>query len=580
MRLRIQRLSCEPPVFDPIEFTDGVNLILGERVEDQEQGRKTNGVGKSLCIEFLHFALLRDYERTRVSRIPEAILPKDFRVVLDLSVNNHEVTIIRSLAAHRRPTMIVDGIRTEFDRLEDAVIYLETLLFEGHPLAGTTTLRQLIALLMRQEESGFQDILQPFPAKKNIPPELRPHFFLMGIDAAALEELEKVIAELDRQKRLLADIRKQLLDGGANKIEDIPMLLNAEGEASRRIEKALKVLQADPAFEAVEKDLVEIERELKAVRANRKELSYRINQIEAIPLPEQISHDDLRLVYERIREGLGDLVQKSFDQAKDFQQTIEGFQRRLQREEMNRLIAERSRLQITIDSLSRRHGELTSQVDRDGALKELEVGLEVASKRAENYYQRHERYEAYVRTDSAVTNLQGQRASALSNLQSEIQSAEEMKRSLDRTIVGLHQKIMLNSQAALQFTYAKSNTALRPVSIELRTQDDGSKSVNMSKVFIYDFALLLDPVTSFNHPGFLVHDNILEVDQDTTERCLNFLAEIQQDRATEFQYILTLNRDKISSEETRKNLELDIDEAKRASFTKQEQFLKRRYQET
>ena len=58
-RIRINKLSSENNIFDEIIFHDGVNLILGEKYDDSiSQGRKTNGVGKSMSIEFLGFGLI------------------------------------------------------------------------------------------------------------------------------------------------------------------------------------------------------------------------------------------------------------------------------------------------------------------------------------------------------------------------------------------------------------------------------------------------------------------------------------------------------------------------------------------
>ena len=48
----IERLYTEPATIDPIVFTAGVNVILGE---SDVTSSKNNGVGKSLCIEFLNF---------------------------------------------------------------------------------------------------------------------------------------------------------------------------------------------------------------------------------------------------------------------------------------------------------------------------------------------------------------------------------------------------------------------------------------------------------------------------------------------------------------------------------------------
>ena len=75
-----------------------------------------------------------------------------------------------------------------------------------------------------------------------------------------------------------------------------------------------------------------------------------------------------------------------------------------------------------------------------------------------------------------------------------------------------------------------------------------------------------------------MHDNIFDVDQDTLVQCLNYVYK-QEEQFQDFQYILTLNRDKIENEERRKLIKMDIDEHQVAIFTKERKFLKRNYQE-
>ena len=66
----LKRLYSEPEVFNPIQFESGLNLILGEKNETSE---KTNGVGKSLSIEFINFCLLKQFSHSRLSKVPETI---------------------------------------------------------------------------------------------------------------------------------------------------------------------------------------------------------------------------------------------------------------------------------------------------------------------------------------------------------------------------------------------------------------------------------------------------------------------------------------------------------------------------
>ena len=54
--MKLRKLYSEPPIFDPITFYDGLNIILGDKNNTKD---KTNGVGKSLAIDFINFCLLK-----------------------------------------------------------------------------------------------------------------------------------------------------------------------------------------------------------------------------------------------------------------------------------------------------------------------------------------------------------------------------------------------------------------------------------------------------------------------------------------------------------------------------------------
>ena len=161
--LRLHKLSSDPECFTPIVFQSGVNLILGERSDKVDsQGRKVNGVGKSISIELLHFALCRQHEKTRVSKIPSGVLPDELVVVLDLTIEETRLQIRRSIANPTQPTIIAaDGSETVFENLGDASRYLGALLFENQEHSGQVSFRQVLSLLMRDEQSGFKDYLSP-----------------------------------------------------------------------------------------------------------------------------------------------------------------------------------------------------------------------------------------------------------------------------------------------------------------------------------------------------------------------------------------------------------------------------------
>ena len=102
-RIRLNRLYSESNIFEEISFHDGVNIILGEKYDDSSvKGRKTNGVGKSMSIEFLDFGFLNDYEKSRIAKIPKEVFPLEENVILDLDIGDEAITIKRN-RHHRFP---------------------------------------------------------------------------------------------------------------------------------------------------------------------------------------------------------------------------------------------------------------------------------------------------------------------------------------------------------------------------------------------------------------------------------------------------------------------------------------------
>ena len=160
----------------------------------------------------------------------------------------------------------------------------------------------------------------------------------------------------------------------------------------------------------------------------------------------------------------------------------------------------------------------------------------------------------------------------------EIEKNGEIIHSFINTILEIHESIMGNKECSFDIQTIDNARSKTPVVLNLRIYDDGSHSVDRTKVFIYDMALLFNQYTRQRHPLFLVHDNIFDVDQDTLVQCLNYVYK-QEEQFQDFQYILTLNRDKIENEERRKWIKMDIDEHQVAIFTKERKFLKRNYQE-
>lgn len=582
MSLRLKKLSSTPEAFDPIVFTEGVNLVLGERVErgSGPQKNKVNGVGKSVFVDFLHFALCRGYQDTRVSRIPPGTLPPDLVVVLDLEIHGSPYQIRRAIANPGQVTVIdeKEASSRTFPNIDEANHFLGDLLFIGQPLAGQTSFRQLLSLMMRDEASGFRDYLNPMSPDKRAVPPLEPHLYLLGIDHHVIQRYTMLKKEWKAITLSISQLEKILTENKRVKMADLPAKLNEERERVTAIEEALAHLKTDPAFKAVEGRLLEIEAELLKLRAERKQLAWQIEQIRIVPHGERVDTTDIKIVYDRIQTGLGELVKKSLEQAMAFKMEIERFQQSLVREELEHLEARHREVQKRIGELAESHRQLTQSLDNREVLSELRNGLTAASERSESYRMLASQFQMYERQKSEKADLKLQLETQLAEVRSLMEAHQTIGKAMEARIIELHKRIMSSSQASFQFTTTDNTRGDRPFGIDVRIKADRSKSVDEAKVFIYDFALLSSFETRERHPGFLLHDNILEVDNDTLIQSLNFLGELEKS-GVNFQYILTLNRDKIEPSEIANQITLDIPNHTVARFSKETPFLRTNYQE-
>lgn len=150
--IKINRLYSEPEIFTPISFDFGVNIIMGEK---SEKTNKKIGVGKSVCIEFINFCLLKRISDSRLNRIPKKNAEIiDSQIKLDFDFNNRKVIISRSISKPEQVSIQIDSEHIHFDKLDDASEYLSNLYFEKYP-ANTKRL-------------SFRNLLQPIIRQMNV----------------------------------------------------------------------------------------------------------------------------------------------------------------------------------------------------------------------------------------------------------------------------------------------------------------------------------------------------------------------------------------------------------------------------
>ena len=578
-RIRLNRLYSESNIFEEISFHDGVNIILGEKYDDSSvKGRKTNGVGKSMSIEFLDFGFLNDYEKSRIAKIPKEVFPLEENVILDLDIGDEAITIKRNRKQADQPVIIREGRTVSFDKLQDAREYLTGLIFPKLNGKKVPSFRNLFSILMRDERSEFTDIIKCHDLTKKIPDDLSAHLFLLGFSLEAYKNTLETIKEIEAVNTVIAKDKKEVTQEGKKKISDVKAELNALEDELQKLEDAIESFKTNETFDSMEADLIELEDLLDQLRKRQKALRYDYEKIRKMPKPEQIDDREIELVYNQFKSELGNAVVKSLNEVVGFKNKIEEFQRTLVNQKAKELESQLKSIAEQIRVLDDEYSEKLKVIDKKGVLKNLKVSLKIYEAKKDSISHTKFLFDQYEKNEKKKRMLNLQKTQQLMEIDSEIEQNKEIMDDFIDTILEIHESIMGNKECSFSLQTVDKARKKTPVELTLRIYDDGSHSVDRTKVFIYDMALLFNQYTRDRHPLFLVHDNIFDVDQDTLVQCLNYIYK-QEEQYQDFQYILTLNRDKIENEEQRKLIQMDIDEHQVAVFTKEKKFLGRNYQE-
>ncbi|MAW82435.1 MAG: hypothetical protein CMI63_19540 [Parvularcula sp.] len=567
--LQIRKLYSTPELFAPVTFLPGVNLILGET---SESSKKTNGVGKSIAIEFLNFALLNNYADSRVKKVPESVFPLKAYACVDLVINGNEVTIQRSREFEKRPTIIIEGKSLAFSKLDDARQYIENLLFR-HEENERPSFRSMLSILMRDERSEFKSIVNGLNTSVHAPDDYTPHLYLLGIDVRIYKRIKNIQSELKRLQDKIREFKKSVVLLRNKKLEDARADLNELDAEVAVIQNDLESLENFNSNEELQQDVQRLD---SRIAEKRREAAILLDSIARLKPVERerldISHEELSEYYNDLKAGLGDLVSKDLDELYAFKQKVYNFQNDVLKRRRAALESDLEDIREELKSLDKEYEQKLRTLDQKGALRTLKQTIASFQEKSDELADLRSFIVGHDKALSDKREKTVEKDTQVLHLQSDIDQLEGNRASFEETILSIHNFVMGNRQAS--FTI-KTVDAAQVVEILLRIDSDGSHSVDREKTFIYDFALLINDVTKQRHLGFLVHDNIFDVDTDTLKRSLKFI--LNQSTQLGAQYILTLNSDRVSSDAP--DLLEALDKCVRARYTKSSRFLGCKYQE-
>lgn len=573
-RVKLKKLYSIPSVFKEITFMDGLNIILGEKSEDVgNKNKKTNGVGKSVCIDFINFGLLKSYDETRLSKISPSDLDTNTIICLDLEIGLDSITIKRKISSNEMVTFVVNGETYEFAKIKDAINYIETKIFKKKN--NDISYRSLISSVTREEKTNFDSILRYY-SNSRIPNDPTPLLYMLNIDIENVNKLNQIKKKYDKKVEIKNESKKSLIASTGMNISEIKAELNEKENNIKNSTKIIEMLKSNDLYKSLENEVISLEKDLKSLCEDRMIIKSQIKQIESLPAPEKINEKDLKEVYNYYKNGLGDYIIKSLEQVNEFKSIVEKYQETLLTEKIKSLKKELNNCEENIRNIDKKYGEKIKLLNQnEESFGYLESGLTAYNKEKEEYESKRAIYNVYNQSVIEIENIKADYAKISTDLLNNVNDMNQMIESLEKTLSDFHYYVMGDRFCSLNITTDTKITTKNIVNAEVRITDDGSFSVDRIKVFLYDISLMFNEYTRKNHPKFLIHDNIFHFDNDSTEKCLELLIN-QEEKFSDFQYIVTLNIDDFENLKIRNKLSND---KVVTTLTKSNKFLGKDYKE-
>ena len=535
----LESLYTEPPTINPIHFHPGVNIILGE---GDTTSAKNNGVGKSLCIEFINFGLLKRRHESRINKVPETAFDKYTFICVQFLLNGDRYIIKRSLHESENPRIIHSGGETIFSKLDDAITFLTEKMFFGFYRAPLS-FREIIGLLIRDERSEFKSIVSSFDTKLRVPDNYAPHLNFLNVDVEAYRSVRSVIKEIDAITDEEKRIRDNVTSLRQKKFKEARLDLNKLAADVAVIQNDVDNLENSSTYNMISNEFREIESELSRLRLRRRILDRRINNLLPSSLEPSIDTAAILNFFNLLKENLGSIVARDLSEIISFKEKILHFQNHILSENSQVLDDELRKIDSLLSQNDTRYSKLLSALDQQGALRALRQTYAAYQIKLDELGQLKGFFNRYDQLAFDKQNKRAEREAEIAKLQASIQAARDWITHFEKTIRDIHQYIQGNRSASFEVAISPGKQV---VDLVMRINDDGGHSLEREKVFIYDISLLLNEFTRSRHPGLLIHDNIFDVDDDTLKQNLSFLL-TKANFGPNQQYILTLNIDRLEN---------------------------------
>jgi uncharacterized protein YydD (DUF2326 family) len=548
----IHSLSANQSSFHSVNFTAGLNVVLGERSIDSTGKDTRNGIGKSTLIDIINFCLGGRATKGKGLIIDEL---KDWAFTLEITIKGNRVRVTRSISEHG--LIIVEGSAQGWPYKPEKCNQTSRQFFKidrWRKLLGQTffgiprsdaesdyspSFRSLVSYFVRRGPDAYTSPFRHFSHQKTWDSQLHIAY-LLGLNWEYASRWQTLKDKEVGVKALEKAIKSGALEGAigtAGELETHRIQLERE---LYEVEQAVEDFNVHPQYESIQEEANQLTAEMHELANKNIEDKRRLTRYEE-SIRQENPPDALSLesLYKESGLVFPAAVIKTLHEAREFHEKIVSNRRDFLKSELRRIRADLDDRDARIKELSGERSELLKILRSHGALQELAV----LQQKSADLSGTLNRVKNHLRE---IKNLKATKREVKTSKEHLLQIAEqdhEERRELWSEAVRLFNE---NSQALYKtpgnLVIDLDETGYR-YSVDI--ERSGSEGIEKMKVFCFDLAMLELQMKRGKEVDFLIHDTLMFDSVDARQRALALEHAQKITNKLGGQYICTMNSDMV-----------------------------------
>lgn len=560
MKIRLVKLYSENDRFREIAFKTGINLICGQKSFDEAgntTSKKQNGVGKTLSIELINFCLFKNKD-SKVSRISNKFLPRNDFVYLHIKADDEDIIIGRNKAGEVR---IKTGVNGEFKKFSfnEGKKYLENrLTFNNQPI----TLRDYFSFFIKESGYTYENFAELYP-NVTYSDLLKIHFYLFNLPTKVLATIKTSYSTHQYAKKKISGVKKELKLKGVE-IDKLQAKKNALEAQVENLEDNFDYSKILNSLQSRSEEVNILEHELEELILTKKGIEYELEELTSFASDFEedlyIDDKDLALVFNKYKQGLGELITKDFESVKKFRNQLGEYRSELIEEKVKNLSKSLEETEAKIatrkQNVDKFYADI-SQTNKNHIVKSFRVYKDEVDEfqKYESLLGQHEQGEYEVNV--AETSF----AIAVGELSHAIEDNKEIKQSFQKTFLKIHHYVTSSVEASFDFAANAKFSPNRKTSFfkfNVTSETTGSTGANQMTAAIYDASLHENEYTHERTYGLFIHDNLIFglIEKDSSIKYLNYIHDSFKDK--DLQYVATVNMDEFNYDELKDDFTYNV----------------------